>query len=1359
MKDTLEKVKEKIKKIIRLLIKSPLFRKIVIIAIIIIAIYLLFVIAAYKILDIDTAGEDGSGSVMSKKVSDTLTDEAGIGKRKGVIPESTGDKNNISEDKVFYIGDSWMVGLKNSGKASSPTNYFYAKTGENADWVLNNYSDLKSKIPNDISCIVVEFGLNGLNNWAKTQELIDKLTQDYSEKSIYVLQTPHICDGYTADSNFNSKVDTYNENMKNYCSGKSGVTFINSTTMIVSENGAGYLKDEYALDPNDTSMGGGKIHLNNNGYNVWYTSIIQSINSSTSNGGENSNNRSIPTGDGQGKVISESDYDTTGYSGIYKSGITGREFIEYKQNADTYLSQYPIDGLGCNWHSECGTVTTIIIGSGYSDNATLEDAWNNLKNNGGQTDINGWIQKYASSAQVENTSIDKDNIISLLSQGAVLAVHSPTLTSAGHYFALLDINSDHTQVYVSNPWGGPSGDPAGWSDIDRVQGLLDTAIAVSNDGDLPTHKGGNNNNKGGATYTTTNVVKHITENGRDGYKIDINLDEMVDKIIKSLQDDGEGRLLEYFTDSNRKKYLKSFLKAAIVTQYPDLRKKSEIGTEVPEDELQGVVKVRRRTEDTGEEDNGELLQYIPLDDFNKMKTDGNTDIFNYYTLDSNSNIVVAGYEKRTVEPQSVDYDGDPRKDEVEDNSPDPVDKITYSNINYIQQVEKYAMPFDLLWTLLVYSQDEDFVYKLSELAIKNDIVVTVHDSVTYTDTIDEYVYTKNVKTHEKSTFSDTTQSPAKVGNKTYEGDIENQYNYKITNKNHYESNNPILAVTYVDSWVAKYENKYKKVHQGPNTNKNEIKEADDEEYSDDGTENTGDTGDTGDSLVNRWKSDYKSLLTSAYSGTDKQGKEKYSISTVLSYKKKVTDKKRTVTTTKEKNTYQSQPAEVQGKYDSKSKEDNFVTLLKKSGKSGNLKSVAEWFFESIEKQESICDMLDLMKFLLGKAYNEDYGVKDYDFSIYKPEYFVSVNGNARGALLEMLKSFENDALRVYMNGGQMDYSYVSEYVTEDRKQYKLYYTSFDGCLNFSYGIMVRDADGNLNNEGYFSEEGIDLAQLINQYNSGQEVLVDAEKVDRIKEKIVMDKKEGIREQVESHGVKMEEHQLDALTMVAYQYGNCGEYISGSDNIAELFKTHGNTEQFRDAAVCQNGAGGYSHFFVTGVYPDREEYTWRLFHEGIYTLADGTVITSGPSIGIGGPVVEKAIECHKYLRENGFSYNMEHGKTIPEFFESPAKHVDCSTYVSWVLYMAGYNSFAGWQETSFRSNHHELVEVSSSDIQPGDVLVYSSHVEIAAKVEGGTVTRVYNCGSDYSLQSAGTSDCPESVEAIRWDYVVVLRAPN
>ena len=96
----------------------------------------------------------------------------------------------------------------------------------------------------------------------------------YRENSQNAMQHISVTDIEVYDVELLVKVDTYNENMKNYCSGKSGVTFINSTTMIVSENGAGYLKDEYALDPNDTSMGGGKIHLNNNGYNVWYTSII-----------------------------------------------------------------------------------------------------------------------------------------------------------------------------------------------------------------------------------------------------------------------------------------------------------------------------------------------------------------------------------------------------------------------------------------------------------------------------------------------------------------------------------------------------------------------------------------------------------------------------------------------------------------------------------------------------------------------------------------------------------------------------------------------------------------------------------------------------------------------------------------------------------------------------------------------------------------------------------------------------------------------------------------------------------------------------------------------------------------------------
>lgn len=190
---------------------------------------------------------------------------------------SSNKSNGPTEDKIFYIGDSWMVGLNGSGKAKSPSSYFYAEGGKNADWVLNTYSDMK--IPNDASCIVVEFGLNGLSsvNWNKTQELVNKLVEDYPEKKIFVLQTPHICDGYTVDPRLNFKIDDYNKHMREYCNNKEGVIFINPTTNIVSGVGNGYLKDEYASNPKDTSQGGGKIHLNSDGYGVWYEDIIKCI--------------------------------------------------------------------------------------------------------------------------------------------------------------------------------------------------------------------------------------------------------------------------------------------------------------------------------------------------------------------------------------------------------------------------------------------------------------------------------------------------------------------------------------------------------------------------------------------------------------------------------------------------------------------------------------------------------------------------------------------------------------------------------------------------------------------------------------------------------------------------------------------------------------------------------------------------------------------------------------------------------------------------------------------------------------------------------------------------------------------------
>lgn len=194
------------------------------------------------------------------------------------IDETVGaeQSNNIKENKIFYIGDSWMEDLREYEISESSRSYFFAENSRNADWVLDNYYDLD--IPDDASCIVIEFGLNDYTNWDETQELADKLANDYKDKEIFILRTPHVCSGYSYPSNFNSQVDIYNEHMKNYCEGKERITFIDPTITIVENNGNGYLKDEYAADQYDTDLGGGKMHLSYRGYQTWYEDIIKGIN-------------------------------------------------------------------------------------------------------------------------------------------------------------------------------------------------------------------------------------------------------------------------------------------------------------------------------------------------------------------------------------------------------------------------------------------------------------------------------------------------------------------------------------------------------------------------------------------------------------------------------------------------------------------------------------------------------------------------------------------------------------------------------------------------------------------------------------------------------------------------------------------------------------------------------------------------------------------------------------------------------------------------------------------------------------------------------------------------------------------------
>lgn len=227
--------------------------------------------------------------------------------------------------------------------------------------------------------------------------------------------------------------------------------------------------------------------------------------SASSNNSTSNSNKS-----GKGKVISTSNVNSTGYTGIYESRTTGRKFKEYKQNGNSYVFRYDISSVGCSWSSECGTVSTMIVGSGYSTKATFEDATKKLKSTGGGTQFTPWLSDYASDAEVKTiNSPSQSQLKNLLKDGCVAVVHDPGYSANGHYMAILDISRDGTQIYVSNP-DSYNAIQNGWNPISVFYSggqYLTDCYFVSNKGSVTEYSGDSSDGSEGGADTTCTGTK------------------------------------------------------------------------------------------------------------------------------------------------------------------------------------------------------------------------------------------------------------------------------------------------------------------------------------------------------------------------------------------------------------------------------------------------------------------------------------------------------------------------------------------------------------------------------------------------------------------------------------------------------------------------------------------------------------------------------------------------------------------------------------------------------------------------------------------------------------------------------------
>lgn len=180
---------------------------------------------------------------------------------------------------------------------------------------------------------------------------------------------------------------------------------------------------------------------------------------------------------------------------------------------------------------------------------------------------------------------------------------------------------------------------------------------------------------------------------------------------------------------------------------------------------------------------------------------------------------------------------------------------------------------------------------------------------------------------------------------------------------------------------------------------------------------------------------------------------------------------------------------------------------------------------------------------------------------------------------------------------------------------------------------------------------------------------------------------------------------------------------------EAYKKYGDTDELY--TNCLNKPVTSNGKIANGLVK-RRKAEWDLFHTGYYANTNTYYAPNngGNSADI---ILQKAKECHDYLRNNGYKY-AQIGISIP--ITGQGRTIDCSSYVSWVLYEAGFTQFKGHQHTSgvFATNPYNWEKIyKKEDLQPGDIIVYSGHVEIYAG-DG----KYFNCGGKDSIEHEAPS---------------------
>ncbi len=340
--------------------------------------------------------------------------------------------------------------------------------------------------------------------------------------------------------------------------------------------------------------------------------------------------------------------------------------------------------------------------------------------------------------------------------------------------------------------------------------------------------------------------------------------------------------------------------------------------------------------------------------------------------------------------------------------------MTTTDVNYEEMIEPYTMPFDMLWALLVVGEDKNFVFEIADLIYNSDIEITVHDNLTTNTDVDEWNYSKRTKAIVNANITATG------GGRTLTEELSNHLHDPAGKDQEYQTTKTVVtytntvnvALTRANVWIVDYENSYKYVEAGEGTTSTDTINKDDQEYPNEPTREGTDYSFCEDIPQKRseLESSLKSQLqsssstgassgasSSSSSGTATGAGGTPSVSSTVDvhvdYYDKYVNISDNVSNTVQTQRYTAGTPDLKEKTDPKSEEPNFVTIFNKGEYKSNksaIKDASSWLFEIIEINESTADMLDLIKYLLFKATGIDYGVTEFDFSIFYPGELITV---------------------------------------------------------------------------------------------------------------------------------------------------------------------------------------------------------------------------------------------------------------------------------------------------------------------------------------------------------------------------------